>query len=198
MLKTLAVLTTAACMVVAAGTSALAQNVPMNNGNAQAQKSMSDLDRADKLFLKALAPSNEADIQVSQLAVQKSADPQVKHLAAQILKGDQTIQSTVSNMAAKDGVSLPRALDTPDVHLKIALKTDSRTPKIFDQAYVEAMLIKFLDTVTMFQLEAAQTKNQSVLMFTQSQLPSLEKTLDQIESVSQKLPPVTTAMLNPR
>lgn len=195
MLKTLALLAIAACMVMAAGTSAFAQNVPLNNGNAQKQQSMNDLNRADKLFLKALAPSNEADIQVSQLAVQKSNNSQVKQLAAKILQGDQAIQSKVSNMAAKNAVSLPSALDTPDVHLKTGLMTASRNPAMFNQAYLQAMLIKFLDTVTMFQLEAAQTNNRAVLMFTQSELPNLQKRLDQIESVSQKLPPATTAML---
>lgn len=162
MFKIVALFTTAACVFLTSASGAFSQNIPMNNGNAHMKKSMNDLNQADKLFMKALAPSNEADIQVSEMAVQKASDPQVKRLATQILKGDQAIQQKVSNMAAKDAVSLPRALDTPDVHLKTTLKTDSRTPKIFDQAYVEAMLIKFLDTVSMFQVEAAQTGNQSL------------------------------------
>lgn len=153
------------------------------------------MDRADKLFMKALAPSNEADIQISQLAAQKSSDPQVKDLAAEIVKGDEAIQSKVANMAAKNAVSLPSTLDTPDVHLKTAIKTDVRDAKMFNQAYVQAMLIKFLDTMSMFRLEAAQTNNQSVLVFTQSELPKLEKTLDQIETVSQRLSTVQTATL---
>jgi putative membrane protein len=192
MFKALGLLTAAACMVAAGGTGAFAQNVPMNT--QRTAQNTHAINRADKLFMMSLAPSNEADMQISQLAVQKSNDSQVKQLAATILKGDQTIQQKVSNMAAKNGISLPSALDTPDVHLKTAIKTESRDPKMFNHAYVQAMLIKFLDTVSMFRLEAAQTNNQAVLMFTQSNLPKLEKTLDKIEMVSQKLQTTTTAM----
>jgi putative membrane protein len=191
--KSLALLAAATCMVATGAAGAFAQNIPMNTQRT-AQNSQA-LNRADKLFLKALAPSNEADIQISQLAVQKSNDPQVKQLAATILKGDQAIQQKVSNMAAKNAIALPTALDTPDVHLKTAIKTDARNPKMFEHAYVQAMLIKFLDTVTMFRLEAAQTNNRPVLLFTQSELPKLEKTLDKIETVSQNLPQAQTAML---
>lgn len=182
----------AGCMILAGATRARGQNIPMNTQRT-AQNSQS-LNRADKLFMMSLAPSNEADLQISELAATTAKDPQVKNLAETIVKGDQAIQATVANMAAKNAISLPSALDTPDVHLKTTIKTDAHDPKMFDQAYTEAMLIKFLDTVSMFRLEAAQTNNKSILMFTQSNLPKLEKTLDQIEAVSQKLPQVQTAM----
>jgi predicted outer membrane protein len=191
MFKALAFLA-AACMVAAGALSAFAQNVPMNT--QRTAQNTHAINRADKLFMMSLAPSNEADLQISQLAAQKSKNPEVKQLAAKIVQGDQAIQQRVSNMAAKNAISLPGALDTPDVHLKTAIKTELRDPKMFDQAYVQAMLIKFLDTVTMFRLEAAQTNNQAILMFTQSNLPKLEKTLDKIETVSQKLQTTTTAM----
>jgi len=178
MKKAVVLIASAACAVLMCTTGAFARNNTSQNIN-----------ETDKLFLKALAPSNEADIQISRMAASTTKNPQVRDLANTVLSGDVLLQSHVRHLADQTGVSLPTSIDTPDVHLKDTLKSDASNQNAFDRAYVQAMLDKFHAAVNYFRIEATQTNDPSLRTFAQANLPKLEKTLDKIESVSANLPP---------
>lgn len=177
--------TAAVCVLLVGATVASAANT--NSAD------MKKVDEADRLFLQSLAPSNEADIQLSNLAMHTTTNPQVKEFATKVAASDSRLQSELKDIAQKTGVPLPSTLDKADVTLKNGIESETSDQRGFDALYMQAMLDKFHAARNAFRVEEKATSNPMLRQLAQNTTPKLEKTLGDAISIDSNLASVKTA-----
>src|SRR3954468_16329721 len=96
------------------GIAAFAQN--SQNGAAAA----SAVPGADKKFAMMVAQTDLAEIELGNLALQKSSDPQVKQLAQKLVDDHTKTSTALKEIAANKGLTLPTETDAK--HKALATK----------------------------------------------------------------------------
>lgn len=98
------------------------------------------MDKADndQRYLDEVAGGNLAEIQLSQLAVQKAQDPQVKQFAQTMVDEHTKAKDQVQQVASASGISLPTDLDSK--HQKMQSKLSNLTGSDFDKEYMKLMV----------------------------------------------------------
>jgi putative membrane protein len=123
-------------------------NSQMNNMQAQEQ---------DTLFVKDAMQGNVAEIQLGQLALQKSSNPQVKQFAQRMIDDHGKMNDSLKPVAQQLGVSAPNKVD------KKAQNTINKLSALsgpqFDQAYAADMVNDHKHDLQSFKDEADTTQN---------------------------------------
>lgn len=162
-----AVFTLAASTTMAQGT---ATTLP---GAATATSKDAKLSRADAGFLKDAALAGMAEVESSQLALQKATDPTVKSFAQKMVDDHTKANEELKALAQSKGVELP---DEPSLMQKGKLKALSTADGAdFDKRYAENMGVEaHADTVKLFQKAAKDAKDPDVKAFAANKLPTLQ------------------------
>lgn len=142
----------------------------------------------DASFMKEVAQNNHAEIESSQLALQKATNAQVKAFAQQMVDDHGTTEQALASLAAAKGVALP---DGPSLlqkaHLKLLRATDGEN---FDRFYAESMGVRaHVNMIKLFQEAAEQARDPDVKAFATKTLPALQHHLE----MAQALPVVEKA-----
>lgn len=139
--------------------------------NANSSSGMSDQD-----FIKKAAQVDLAEVQMAQLAQQKSQSEHVKQMAQQILNDHQQNEEQVKQLAQKNNVTLP---DQPDSKHQAELqKLQKLDGAAFDKAFIKAQRKDHQKTVNLFREQAKNAKNPDVKSYAEQTLPKLEQHLD--------------------
>jgi putative membrane protein len=134
------------------------------------------LARSDVGFLKDAAKAGMAEVQASQLAVQKATDPSVKAFAQKMVDDHGKAHDELKALAQSKGVDLP---DDPSMMQKGKMKLlSSADGATFDKRYADSMGVKaHEDTVKLFQKAASNAKDADVKAFAAKTLPTLQEHL---------------------
>jgi putative membrane protein len=88
-------------------------------------------------FVVRAAVTNMAEIELGQLALEKSADPAIRRYATQLIKDHQAAQARLKSIAATAKIALPGAVD--DEHRMHKEKLAELVGADFDKQYVALM-----------------------------------------------------------
>jgi putative membrane protein len=92
------------------------------------------LNKRDQAYLRDIANSNLAEIEVSKLAMEKSQDDKIKAYAKKMVDDHTKAQQEVEKFAQAKNVSLP---DAPDKrHQKLVRKLEGLSGESFDRVYI--------------------------------------------------------------
>src|SRR3569833_3244459 len=108
----------------------LAQNSPSGSGGARA------LSSGDRKFAMTVAQTDLAEIQIGNLALQKSNDPQVKQIAQRQIDDHTKTSEALKQIAATKGLTPPT--ETKTKHKALAAKLESESGKDFDKDFIKA------------------------------------------------------------
>jgi len=114
----------------------------------------------DKKFVKNATEGGMAEVQLGQLAQQKSNNPNVKAYAQKIVDDHTALNNQLQPVAQRFGVAAPAKLDKKDQaeYDKLsALSGDA-----FDKAYVQAMVADHKKDLQAFKDEASNTYDQQL------------------------------------
>lgn len=136
----------------------------------------SRLARADAGFIKDAAKAGLAEVESSQLALQKASDPAIKSFAQKMVDDHTKANEELKALAQTKGVELP---DDPSLMQKGKMKALSTADGAnFDRRYAESMGVKaHEDTVKLFQKAANTAKDADVKAFATKTLPTLQEHL---------------------
>lgn len=135
---------------------------------------------SDQEFIKKAAQVDLAEVQMAQLAQQKSQDEHVKQMAQQILNDHQQNEEKVKQLAQKNNVTLP---DQPDAKHQAKLqKLQKLDGAQFDKAFLKAQAKGHQKTVNLFKQQAQNAKDPDVKSYAQETLPKLEQHLEMARS----------------
>lgn len=101
--------------------------------------------RADRNFLEDSAKAGVEEVQISRIAVERATNPQVRDFAQMLVNEHEQLNSELSTLAGRKGVTLP-AHDNDKLSKWTTKKADN-----FDEDYLEAMIDGHQKSVDRFE-----------------------------------------------
>lgn len=129
----------------------------------------------DQHFVKEAAEGNLAEIQVAQIAQQKSQDPQVKRFAQRLIQDHQKAEQQLQEVARQKGIQLPSQPDA--VGQAVAQELQKKTGPDFDRHFLFCQLGDHTKDVAIFRGMERMIQDQQIKMYVQSTLPVLRQHL---------------------
>ncbi len=140
-------------------------------GSALAQSST--FSAKDKMFLKNSAEGSMTEIKLSQVALQKSSNDDVKQFAQKMIDDHTKLISDMKPYADQAGVTPPTTLKP--AHQALEKKLSALNGDTFDKQYIAAMVKDHKQDLMEFKAEESSTAN-----------PDLKNTVSQGEQVVQQ------------
>lgn len=152
---------------------------PMDAGMANAQ-SLDDQD-----FLRKALQGGDAEVQLGQLAQQKSQSDDVKQFAQKMVQDHTALGNKVMKPVAQQlGVKEPKGISKKDKELVATLSQLSGAQ--FDQEYIKAMVKDHKQDLKDFKSEAEMSQNSNVKRVAEIGEKLISQHLQLIEQIAQK------------
>ncbi|HWZ04819.1 MAG TPA: DUF4142 domain-containing protein [Mucilaginibacter sp.] len=135
----------------------------------------------DAKFATSAAAGGMAEIELSKLAQQKSADAQIKKFAAMMVKDHSAAGESLMAIAKKENITLPVAMDAD--HQKKYDDMSKLTGTDFDKAYVNAMVDDHKGALGLMQDEAKNGKDPALVAFAGKTAPVVQLHLGAVNKI---------------
>lgn len=139
---------------------------------------------SDKTFAEKAAQGGVAEVQVGQLAQQKSASPQVKQFGQVLVNDHMKANQELQQIAQQENITLPSQPDPEDQ--KEGQKLQSLSGADFDRELVQNEIADHKKDIAEFQKEAQSSSDPGLKDFAQRTIPVLQKHLQMAESLSKQ------------
>ncbi|HEY9658911.1 MAG TPA: DUF4142 domain-containing protein [Allocoleopsis sp.] len=150
-----------------------AETTPNSTNPTAPATTSSNLDRE---FIRMAAEGNNAEIKMSQLALQKAQSEQVRQYAQQMIDQHTTANQQLEPLAAERGIDLSTDASSFDTAV---LEQLSQVPSAeFDQAYMNAQVNGHLKSAAIFRTGAQQVKDTALQNYALTLLPSIQQHLE--------------------
>ncbi|MBD3882620.1 DUF4142 domain-containing protein [Phormidium tenue FACHB-886] len=143
------------------------------NAPAAPNASTTQANSLDVEFVRMAAYSDSFEIASSQLALQKSNNPEVKQYAQQMIDEHTQSSRQLAQLAAEKGITVPRGpgpFNQAVINQLVPLSGDE-----FDRAYLEAQANGHLQTVAIYRSQAGQGQDPDLQQFAAQLLPTIEE-----------------------
>jgi putative membrane protein len=129
----------------------------------------------DSTFATKAAQGGMAEVQMAQLAEQKTSDPAVKAFAQRMITDHTRLNNELQQIAAKQNITMPTSMDTEDQQMYDRLQNSSSAA--FDKTYMPAQVSAHRAAIALFEHEAQHGKNATLMQFASNALPTLREHL---------------------
>ena len=152
---------------------AMSPHAGMAPGGSMASSSTANLSAGDKKFVEKAAIGGMAEVQLAQLAQQKSQDPAVKDFAQHMIDDHTPNNDQLMKLASQKGVTPPAELDT--MHQSEMSKLQALDGKKFDRAYLKGQVRDHEAMLKTFQAESTNGKDTDLKAFADQTVPTIQK-----------------------
>ncbi len=129
---------------------------PQMNGMQTAAGQPSPVDR---MFVSKAMQGSLAEVQLGQLTLQKSNNPQVKEFAQRMIDDHTKLNEQMKPVAQQLGVTVPDQISKGD--RKTIAKLQALSGSAYDQAYIKDMVKDHKQDLSDFQMEASSGQDQT-------------------------------------
>jgi putative membrane protein len=136
----------------------------------------------DSTFYKHAAEGGIAEVELGNLAQQKSTNPSVKDYGAMMVKDHSAANEKFKGIAASKNISLPTSPSVGQMATKAKLEILSG--EAFDKSYIKGMIKDHKEDIALFKKEAATGKDPDAKAFAAATLPTLQAHLKKIQSIA--------------
>ena len=146
------------------------------------------LAHAAEEFSKKAAMGGEFEVQESQLALQKSANPAIKQFAQQMVADHTKAGNDLKAAMPAAGVTpaeAPMRLD--DKHAKMLKDLSEKNGTDFDKQYVKDQEAAHKDTIKLFKDYSKNGENPQLKTFATNTLPTLQQHKDMIDNINKSM-----------
>jgi putative membrane protein len=140
---------------------------------------------SDSTFIQEAAQGGLGEVQMAQLALNKTSNQAVKNLANKILTDHTEANSNLKQIASKENVTVPTTLSANDQAEYNKLQALTGTE--FDKEYVGYEIQDHKKDIRAFQHEEMHGMNPEVKQWTTKNLPTLKTHLSMAESAQSSL-----------
>ena len=158
-----------------------AQNTTNSNSNTQT----SGKKNSDSKFMMAAAASDMNEIGLSNQALSKSTNEDVKKLAQMMVDDHTKSSEELKPIAASKGVTLPTEMDSK--HKSMMEKMSAMSGADFDREYVKTMVKDHEKAVALYQKQADGGKDAEAKAFAVKTLPVVQGHLDMSRNLMTKM-----------
>lgn len=142
-------------------------------------------DNPDATFYNHAAEGGMSEVELGDLAQQKSNRQSVKDFGAMMVKDHSAANDKLKSIAASKGVKLPTSPSVAQMATKTKLKVLSGDT--FDKSYVKGMIKDHQNDIAEFQKEAASGQDPDARAFAKATLPTLQTHLKRVQSVAAEM-----------
>ena len=139
----------------------------------------------DTKFAVAVANGGMAEVQISQLALSKSANYDVKQLAQMMVEDHTKANQALKELAAKKNITLPATIS--DEKQKKYDKLASESGSDFDKDYADCMVDDHTSTIDLFKKEANNGNDSDIKAWATAIIPTLEHHLEMADSTKARV-----------
>ncbi len=132
-----------------------------------------NLSSMDKKFVMKAAQGGMAEVQLAQLAQQKSQDDNVKKFAQQMIDDHTPANQKLTQIAGTKGVTPPTDIDAADQ--KMMTKLQALDGKKFDTAYLKGQVTAHKTMLKLFQDESKKGTDSDLKSFADDTVPTIQK-----------------------
>lgn len=175
-----------AMMLMAMGASSVSAQDMSNNQTKDTMK-MEGKKNPDSKFMMMLATGGMNEIGLSQTALSKSTNEEVKTYAQKMIDDHTMAGDELKTLASSKMVTLPMEMDAK--HKAMNEKLSAMTGMEFDMMYIKAMVKDHEKTVAMLQKEANGGKDPEAKAFAAKLLPTVQGHLDMANAMMMKMMP---------
>jgi putative membrane protein len=128
---------------------------------------------ADQHFVQSTIQGNLAEIALSKLALQRSQQVDVQSFAQRMVNDHTTANDALVQLAQKDGIHQPEAVDA--MHARLAARLAGLNGSSFDRAYIGAMVHDHDAAVKAFDHEIDKGQNAEIVQWAKVTLPTIQQ-----------------------
>jgi putative membrane protein len=139
-------------------------------------------DNPDAGFYKHAAEGGISEVQLGNVAQEKSANPGVQEFGAMMVKDHTAANDKLKAIAASKGISLPTSASMGQMATKAKLEV--LTGETFDKSYIKAMVKDHQEDIAEFKKEAASGQDPDAKAYAAATLPTLQKHLKKIQAIA--------------
>jgi putative membrane protein len=162
--------------------SAFAQDTMTTDNTMKSdKKTMSGKKNPDSKFMMTLATGGMNEITLSQTAVSKSTNEEVKSYAQKMIDDHTMAGDELKALAMTKNVTLPMQPDAK--HVAMNTKLEGMTGSKFDMEYVKAMVKDHEATVALLQKESTNGKDPEAKAFAAKLLPTVQGHLEMAKTM---------------
>ena len=137
---------------------------------------------SDMMFVKKALQGSMAEVQVAQLALQKTSNDQVKQFAQHMVTDHTKLLNDMKPVAQQIGVTVPNGPDKKQKMMMARLQAMSGAE--FDKAYVQAMVKDHKEDDADFKMEISNGQSQAVKDAASKGDPVIESHLQMIQGIA--------------
>jgi putative membrane protein len=134
-------------------------------------------------FIRKAATSDQTEIMLSKLALERASSPQVKEFAQTMVTDHTKSTSLLKPIAADHGVNLPE--NPPPANDEKYQKLEKQSGTAFDKTYMEMMVEDHEDTLHAFETEAAKVADPKLKEFISTVQPIVAHHLEMAKALRQ-------------
>jgi putative membrane protein len=146
-------------------------------------------------FWNEAAQAGMAEVMLGNLALQKSANDEVKQLAQKIVDDHTAAGNELKDLAASKSATLPTEVNAKQKAVYDKLNTLSGDA--FDKEFVKTMVRDHEKAVSLFQKQSTAGKDAEVKAFAAKTLPTLQGHLEMAKSLNDKMKSVKAPKKSP-
>lgn len=126
----------------------------------------------DRMFIKSVAQGNMAEVRTGRLALERSKDEKVRHIAQMLVKEHGQAQSDLAGTAKVVKVNLPR--DVNPMQKRMYRRLSSLSGTEFDRAFMKGQVKAHYDTIAIFKKEMEDGQSSIVRNYASKYQPGIE------------------------
>jgi putative membrane protein len=139
-------------------------------------------DIPDATFYKHAAEGGIAEVELGNLAQQKSQNPSVKDFGAMMVKDHSAANDKLKSVAASKNITLPTSPSVGQMASKSKLEVLSG--QTFDKSYIKGMIKDHQEDIAEFNKEASSGLDPDAKAYARATLPTLQAHLKKIQSIA--------------
>ena len=161
-------------------TVAVAQDTPKSTSTAHSQLNM-----ADRKFVKDAAQGGMAEVELGQLAAEKASSDDVKKFGQRMVDDHSKANDDLKQLATKKGVHVPQQLSAKDKATKARLSKLSGEQ--FDKAYMADMVKDHEADAKEFENQANKGTDADIKAFAAKTLPMVQRHLEMARDLANQV-----------
>jgi len=177
------IVTLTAFALVLTGAMAQAQVPPAAQPNTPPNRS-GDAPVNDWLFAEAAALGGMAELQLSEVGIQKTKCDDLKNFSKQMIEDHTKLNQELTALAVRKRVTLPRTLDARAQFCAQSLS--GLSDEQFDKCYSKAQLQSHMEALSAFEAEAQRGQDPDMKSFASRAVPHIKQHLDMIKAICEK------------
>jgi putative membrane protein len=138
----------------------------------------------DQQFMIMAAQGNNAEIQTSQMALERSESEEVRQFAQQMIQEHTLANQQLQQIVSEYGVELPA--DPGPLNQAIAEQLSQLSGSEFDRAYMGAQTNAHLRTIALYQTQIQQGQEESLRQYATQLLPAVANHYEMASSMVQQ------------